>query len=79
MAGDRYPDILRLMLWVVVAFAHLLRHYHDVTEEFRPPGSPEWQLSYPDWRQYEVICLVSFLNPMAMSDPAISTAGALRS
>lgn len=58
VAGDRYPDLPRFM-WsdsALVAFARLLRQYHDATEGFRPPGPAEWQISYPDSRQHEVIC-----------------------
>lgn len=58
VAGDRYPDLPHFM-WsdgTLAAFAQLLRRYHDATRGFTPPTAAEWQMSYPDPRQHEVIC-----------------------
>lgn len=58
VAGNRYPDLPRFM-WsddVLGVFARLLRQYHDATQGFQPPTSADWQLTYPDSQQHEVIC-----------------------
>lgn len=58
--GDAYPEGDQILANDVMADAHLieaaqlLRRYHDVVAEFRPPPNARWRLVAPT--AYEVIC-----------------------
>lgn len=56
--GNEYPE-LKPYMWsdeTLVGLACLLRRFHDVTEGSTLLANGQWQLSYVDDREHEVIC-----------------------